>query len=229
MEGFVGLFVVFLVLAVFALPVWAMVRASDAKAKIASLSPSSSALRDRVRDLTQRISALETRIAPDAPPLHTASEPAAASVTREPAPVPYASSDARSRRASTAARAPCRACRSIRGEPPAAALRLAHPFQKNHPWAKCWLASAPAPAVAPPKRRRHRPSPPASANPTPLHSHYRNRRRQSATFEEKFGESWLNKIGITALVIGMAFLLNYSMHYLGPGGRSRWVTHAAPH
>ena len=50
MEGFVGLFVVFLVLLVFALPVWAMVRASDAKQKIAALTSELSVLRDRVRD-----------------------------------------------------------------------------------------------------------------------------------------------------------------------------------
>ena len=50
---------VFLVLLMFALPVWAMVRASDAKQKIAALTSELSVLRDRVRDLTQRISALE--------------------------------------------------------------------------------------------------------------------------------------------------------------------------
>ena len=44
-------------------------------------------------------------------------------------------------------------------------------------------------------------------------------KRDMADFESVFGESWLNKIGITALVIGMALLLNYSMRYMGPGGK----------
>jgi hypothetical protein len=44
-------------------------------------------------------------------------------------------------------------------------------------------------------------------------------KRELADFESVFGESWLNKIGITALVIGMALLLNYTMHYMGPGGK----------
>ena len=37
--------------------------------------------------------------------------------------------------------------------------------------------------------------------------------------EETLGANWLNKIGTAAFVIGVALLLNYSMHYLGPAGK----------
>jgi hypothetical protein len=224
LEGFVGLFVVFLVLLVFALPVWAMVRASDAKAKIASLTSELSALRDRVRELTQRISALEkTRIAPDAPPLQTAFEPAAASATREPAPVPT--------------------------PPPPTPAVVAPPLRPAplvEPAAPS-VGEVKLPAAAPPPRTPVSEVPTVaqvlagvsgstgggsaetqtpqtvSARVSQSNASFalpKSARAPSATsFEEKFGESWLNKIGITALVIGMAFLLNYSMHYLGPAGK----------
>ncbi len=61
----------------------------------------------------------------------------------------------------------------------------------------------------------------ASAGIPKLGSHVapQSPKRELADFESVFGESWLNKIGITALVIGMALLLNYTMHYMGPGGK----------
>lgn len=40
-----------------------------------------------------------------------------------------------------------------------------------------------------------------------------------ADIEERLGTNWLNKIGTAAFVIGVALLLNYSMHYLGPRGK----------
>jgi uncharacterized membrane protein len=43
--------------------------------------------------------------------------------------------------------------------------------------------------------------------------------RQWADLEERLGTNWLNKIGTAAFVIGVALLLNYSMHYLGPVGK----------
>jgi uncharacterized membrane protein len=43
--------------------------------------------------------------------------------------------------------------------------------------------------------------------------------RSWADIEERVGASWLNKIGTAAFVIGVALLLNYSMHYLGPRGK----------
>ena len=43
--------------------------------------------------------------------------------------------------------------------------------------------------------------------------------RSLADLEERLGANWLNKIGTAAFVIGVALLLNYSMHYLGPAGK----------
>lgn len=43
--------------------------------------------------------------------------------------------------------------------------------------------------------------------------------REWADIEERLGTNWLNKIGTATFVIGVALLLNYSMHYLGPRGK----------
>ncbi len=43
--------------------------------------------------------------------------------------------------------------------------------------------------------------------------------RRWLDLEERLGANWLNKIGTTAFVIGVALFLNYSMHYLGPAGK----------
>jgi uncharacterized membrane protein len=43
--------------------------------------------------------------------------------------------------------------------------------------------------------------------------------RNLADLEARLGANWLNKIGTAAFVIGVALLLNYSMHYLGPAGK----------
>ena len=40
-----------------------------------------------------------------------------------------------------------------------------------------------------------------------------------ADLEERVGANWLNRIGTVVLVIGMALFLNYSMQYLGKGGK----------
>ena len=45
------------------------------------------------------------------------------------------------------------------------------------------------------------------------------KKRNWADMEETLGANWLNKIGTAAFVIGVALLLNYSMHYLGPAGK----------
>jgi len=45
------------------------------------------------------------------------------------------------------------------------------------------------------------------------------KKRNWADVEETLGANWLNKIGTAAFVIGVALLLNYSMHYLGPAGK----------
>jgi hypothetical protein len=219
LEAFLGLFVVFLVLLVFALPVWAMVRASDAKAKIASLTSEVAVLRDRLRDLTQRISALEkSRSATPA-----AAAPASEATTTATPPVTAAS-------VQTVVVPP-----PPKPEPPPIVKVVEPPVVETKPPLRLTppaVTPSPEPDVRqlppnfgvpdrvsqPPSAIAARVSAPNSdtfTSPQPARAPASN----ATSFEEKFGESWLNKIGITALVIGMAFLLNYSMHYLGPAGK----------
>jgi uncharacterized membrane protein len=110
-------------------------------------------------------------------------------------------------------------------------------------------ATTPHPSPAPPSSVPSRPAPPvaspstqpaaslphsATAPPPPISqsspsfalSASRPRvatgpasKEQLATLEEKLGANWLNKIGTTAFVIGIALLINYSLRYLGPAGK----------
>ncbi len=45
------------------------------------------------------------------------------------------------------------------------------------------------------------------------------RPRSDADWEELIGGSWLNKLGVLVLIVGIALLLGYSMTSLGPAGR----------
>jgi hypothetical protein len=54
---------------------------------------------------------------------------------------------------------------------------------------------------------------------TPAVAGLESETRRWADLEERVGANWLNKIGTAAFVIGVALLLNYSMHYLGPQGK----------
>ena len=49
--------------------------------------------------------------------------------------------------------------------------------------------------------------------------HKAKRPRSNADWEELIGGSWLNKIGVLVLIVGIALLLGYSMTNLGPTGR----------
>ena len=75
----------------------------------------------------------------------------------------------------------------------------------------------PPPRLAAPPPQPPRPAPLTSApslspaKPAPA--------RNWSDIEERLGANWLNKIGTAAFVIGVALLLNYSMHYLGPAGK----------
>lgn len=55
--------------------------------------------------------------------------------------------------------------------------------------------------------------------PPPTHAPKATEPRRWADLEERLGANWLNKIGTAAFVIGVALLLNYSMHYLGAAGK----------
>ncbi len=66
-------------------------------------------------------------------------------------------------------------------------------------------AKLPSPVAA--EEKRHEPIPPYTA------------KKKAASLEEILGTQWLNKIGVIAVVIGIALFLAYEMRELGPGGK----------
>jgi uncharacterized membrane protein len=79
------------------------------------------------------------------------------------------------------------------------------------------VVHAAAPETTPPVAAKRAPEFLAGA-PQPA-AQKQSQRRQWADLEERLGTNWLNKIGTAAFVIGVALLLNYSMHYLGARGK----------
>ncbi len=74
----------------------------------------------------------------------------------------------------------------------------------------------PEPKVDAPKtpvaREEKAPTPKVVKSPEP-------KRSLSENFEQALGEKWFNKLGIFAVVIGVALLIGYSFKYLGPIGK----------
>lgn len=71
------------------------------------------------------------------------------------------------------------------------------------------MGISPAPALTPAPRFVPRP-PPVVAKPAPP------KPVPTETLETRIGRDWLNKIGITSLVLGVAFFILYTFQYLGP-------------
>jgi hypothetical protein len=65
------------------------------------------------------------------------------------------------------------------------------------------------------------PHPPATPPSSPMFSTAQPHRpaASSLDLEEMLGTNWLNKIGISILVLGLAFFLAYQLQNLGPGGK----------
>ena len=78
-----------------------------------------------------------------------------------------------------------------------------------------------APKISPPQPAIPTPHPPAAPPPAPVFSTPQGRRPAASGFdlEEMLGTNWLNKIGISILVLGLAFFLAYQLQNLGPGGK----------
>ena len=96
--------------------------------------------------------------------------------------------------------------------PPGAALTPPPPIQ---PSVQATQQPRPAPAAtplaSPPLFAGMRASAPKTAKTADP--------QRLANLEEKLGTNWLNKIGTAAFVIGVALLINYSLHYFGPAGK----------
>ena len=70
------------------------------------------------------------------------------------------------------------------------------------------------PAPVPWTDRPHPPAPTMEPQPAPA-----SRSRTSEEWEALLGGSWMNKIGVFVVVVGLALLLNYAYTHIGPAGR----------
>jgi uncharacterized membrane protein len=186
---------------------WVLVLRGHFRRKSARLEDQS-----RWADLAARVSGLERELrdlrgrtpAGDAPPKATAAE------AQPPMPSPAAAT------------------------PPA--VLQPTPAQKA---AEAWLVRKPAegapaafpvssaPASSPPATSAP-PRPPSTAPPslqrtpafaTELEPSLLDRFKSALDIEEMLGTDWLNKLGITLLVLGVAFFLSYELRTMGPAGK----------
>ncbi|MGC2719282.1 MAG: DUF2339 domain-containing protein [Candidatus Acidiferrales bacterium] len=208
MEG-IGVLIALVLVAAFVcvliLPIVALVRARGVSENAALLRSEIEILRERTRNLTQRIADLEKGAAVAKAAV---AEPASSPAER---PTPCSAPEAHVEPPHLEVAPTAKPARPI--EPPILETTPRPPV----------VQPAEHPRVTPPRvetAREHATAPAApsfsiKAAPSPRPAPPRN----LADLEEVLGANWLNKIGITALVIGMALLLNYTMRYLGPGGK----------
>jgi len=189
-------------------PIFLLIRSQALKRKTNSLAQENQFLRDELRGLAKRVWALEKTAEqgtpaqshseaasgqPKQPTLHPVAKPISAAGKQQPPPA---------------------------GAPPSVFSRTDVQANKGE---------TPAPA-GPAQPGVYEPIPPFSnrtPNSTRTHDviglseqvRKATEPRQWADIEERLGANWLNKIGTAAFVIGVALLLNYSMHYLGPRGK----------
>jgi uncharacterized membrane protein len=177
-------------------PIVAIVRASRASKRAAALEAELQAGLKTLRELTGRIYALEQ--AQKSPTAETA--------------------------ASTAAQPPAQSAPPP--QPAPEPIKVVTPIVMPSTPSR---ESAPAIAKAPPPQTiqagpawpNQQPTQPQRAPnfSTKSESAAAQPKRNWADMEERLGANWLNKIGTAAFVIGVALLLNYSMHYLGAEGK----------
>jgi len=177
---------------IFIAPIVALVRAGRAAKNSAAVQTELGALREQIRVLTTRLFALERSIA----------NPPSAGL-ESPAPPPSSAPE-------PVAPKPIQVVSTPLPPSPSAPPVSAPPLSPARP-------AAPPPPQQPPPQQPPRPAPfataltPSLTKPAP--------ERNWSDIEERLGANWLNKIGTAAFVIGVALLLNYSMHYLGPAGK----------
>ena len=85
----------------------------------------------------------------------------------------------------------------------------------------------PSPAVPAAGSEARRVSTPAVAAATTRTARPRAGGEPIDTWEARIGGSWLNRIGVALLVIGIAFALGYSLTRLGPAGKAALATAAS--
>jgi predicted membrane protein DUF2339 len=170
-------------------PIVALVRASRASKRAEALEKELQAGQKVLRELTGRIYVLEQ---------------AAKSQTSAPVESPTAAPQAQTAPPPKAAAEPTKIVAPI-SVPPTIAREAEPAIPKVSPPLAATIASPSQPLRAPSFNAKSEPA----AQP----------KRNWADMEERLGANWLNKIGTAAFVIGVALLLNYSMHYLGAEGK----------
>ncbi|MBZ0095613.1 MAG: DUF2339 domain-containing protein [Sulfuricella sp.] len=193
--GFIGLFYVVLLL-VLPFLVWSIFRRLKKIERILKIAPEFGQNAADTAELLERVERLERLI-----------EPEGAELVTEPAfPPPSVTWKAEA--------APAAPPVSVPAAPEAASF-LAVPAHE---------AEAPAPAapVPSPMPELLEPAPlltaPAETQPIEQPETVRKPVSQEE-WEELVGGSWLNKLGVVVLVIGLALFLGYSLKYFGPAGR----------
>jgi len=148
---------------------------------------------ERWRELADRVYTLEKRLETFGPsPRANAQEELAAAQTPKPA---AAAPSGPSQRPIT---------------PPA-------PQTRAEAWVKRELFEPSSGRPAPPSHSAYSPPPPSSSATET--SSAAGRFRSALDVEETLGTNWLNKLGITILVLGIAFFLAYQIKTLGPAGK----------
>ncbi len=178
-------------------PIIALTRSRRLAEKTESLEKENGSLREQLRGITKRVYELEKTLEKisGATPEYSATGPgpAAQSETKTPAIV---TSSAKSERQIA--------------KPPAEPVSSPAPPAAVPPTSP---SAMPRPGI--PRPQAYVPNLMGKA----LSDQNKTESRSWADLEERLGANWLNKIGTTAFVIGVALLLNYSMHYLGPRGK----------
>jgi hypothetical protein len=89
---------------------------------------------------------------------------------------------------------------------PVAAQQAAPSTAAPYTYKAAYIPAPPAPAAAP-QATTLPPTAPTAPKP-------------HVSLEARLGQNWLNKLGIGAMVVGIALLLSYQVHNLGPVGKS---------
>jgi uncharacterized membrane protein len=169
-------------------------------------------LEDQLRwaDISGRVSALEREIrqlrtssVAETPPVAEAKPPSPAA----PAPLIPAPMPAQRTAETWVTRKPAEAAGA---QPPAggASIPVRPPAS---------VAPRVSPAARPPAPQAPPPAPTFGA--TEIGSALFDRFRSALDIEEMLGTDWLNKLGITLLVLGVAFFLSYELRTMGPAGK----------
>jgi len=222
---FLGFILSLLVAAIFILPIVAIVRANSFAR---DLRDEMAGIMDRIRDLEAQLRKLvtERHAAAAAPAVQAApapERPVPAPATRveaerppQPAPVP----DAWKPAAAPPAWEPVQAAATLHAPVGAAFLPTVPQAPQQAAPQTTPLPPPPSPIASPPQPA----PPPAPAahlfqqiSETPEDKHARAER--AFNLEERLGTNWLNKLGVTLLVLGVAFFLAWKLETWGPAGK----------